>query len=462
MAIRKKKGGVNSDSDHEKLSIALDIGSYKLRMIAGHVTNDLQIKVKGYLECPSRGVSKGSISDIDLLASSIAYLIQEFQKKYGITVKHIITSIPGVYICAENQSGTATVQTGIVSNADRNRAIKNALAGIRHINLSEFSIIHSSPQKYKTELSDNISNPVGQYARRIEVSTHIIGCQNLYKKNIELVINKTSPDIVASSMIYDANAAAASVLTEAEKEIGVILVDIGSGSTSVTLYEGKNQLISFGVKDGGEYITRFIAKAYSISMNDAERLKLSCGYACRHLMSEDDAATNTAMRIGDGHDQLVEIEVNYGELADIIHAALLKMFEYILIQITEYARNNVDKVEIGGGFVLTGGCANLYGIDKVFQSLIPKFNENPRENFAVVYNEKVRIGHANGITVTEDCGIDLNNLRDSSRSVITGLLRSARADDREQYLTDSDDSAGEKGKLGKAIQGLKNWIKSEF
>ena len=461
MAIKKKKGGAVAGSDNEKLSVALDIGSSTLRIIAGHVTEDLQIKVKGYLEYPSSGVSKGSISDINKLASSIAYLIQEFQTKFGITVNHVITGVPGVYICAENQTGTATVQNGTVSIADRNRAIKNALAGITKINTSEYSLIHSTPQSHMTELSRNISNPVGQYARRIEVITHIIGCKNFYKLNIEHAINKTSTDISASAMIYDGNAAASSVLTEAEKEIGVITVDIGSGTTSATVFEGKKQLVSFGVDDGGDYITVQIAKAYSISMSDAELLKVRCGYASRYLMSEEDATFNTTMRVDAGSDKEFELEINYGELADVINRALNSIFDYLIVKIYSEVSQITEHISIGGGFVLTGGGSKLYGIDKVLQNALAKYRDNPSYSMVSI-NDKVRLGHPKGISLSEDCGISNQKIYDSDKAVVTGLLRSARFEDRKQYTIDDSENEAPKGRFGSIMKGVKNWFKNEF
>ena len=307
-----------------------------------------------------------------------------------------------------------------------------------------------------TELSRNISNPVGQYARRIEVITHIIGCKNFYKLNIEHVINKTSSDISASTLIYDGNAASASVLTEAEKEIGVITIDIGSGTTSVTVFEGKKQLVSFGVDDGGDYITLLIAKAYSISMSEAEILKAS-----RYLMSEEESTFNTTMRVDAGSDKEFDLEINYGELADVINTALNSIFEYLIVKIYSEVSLITEHISIGGGFVLTGGGSKLYGIDKVLQNTLAKYRDNPSYSIVTI-NDKVRLGHPKGITLSEDSGISSQMINDSDKAVVTGLLRSARLEDRKQYTIDDAERDAPKGRFGSIVKGFKKWVDDEI
>lgn len=110
--------------------------------------------------------------------------MQQFQNEYGIEVKDVVTGVPGHVIQGENQQGNITVSSGQVTETDRNRAIENAAAGLQQLNRNDFVVIHKNPQNYSTESSENIVNPIGFYAKRLDVNVHFIGCKGLYKRTL--------------------------------------------------------------------------------------------------------------------------------------------------------------------------------------------------------------------------------------------------------------------------------------
>lgn len=451
MMKKKIKTAVMS-SHKDPLIVALDIGSSKLRLIAGYVGEDRQIKIKGYAELPSKGYQNGAISDIDLLATQIAKLIMNFQTEFGITVSNLVTGVPGHAISAENQSGTATVQTGEVTFRDRNTAIANAKAGIKSFNDTDHVIIHANPQNYSIESSELVTNPIGMYAKRLDVNVHFIGCKNMYKKNMDIAIKKTSSNIGSIRTIYSGNAASSAVLTDAERDNGVIHVDIGGGTVSVTVYESNRQLLSFGVADGGDYITKEISRKFAIPKSESENLKCNYGVASAMLLSEDQANEDLILSIDDPYPQ--EIRIKAGDLAAVINGSLNNMFLMLLDRITMMGKANFKKLTIGSGMVLTGGTAKLAGIDYVVSSIIREWSKNPANNF-LECNDKVRIGRPGGISLYEGAG-DPVVLSDTDKSVAVGLLRAARFEDPNQYKSGSVDhkvSIWEK---------FKTWIKQEM
>ncbi|SRR5574344_32197 len=458
MAIMKKKSTNQvANKDDEKLIFALDVGSSNLRLIAGEVLADRQIYVKGMLECKSAGVANGNISDIDALARSIATIISQFQQKYNVTIDKLVTGVSGKYIKAENQVGTATVTTGTVTVYDRNRAIKNAIAGLRDINVSEFSIIHTNPQSYKTETSNAIVNPINMYAKRLDVSVHIIGCNYMFKKNIEQAVKMTNPDLSVSSVIFTGNAAASAVVTTGEKEIGVICIDIGGGTVNVTVFEGNRQLLSFGIDDGGNYITSVIAKSFGISMEQAEKIKCEQGIASPDFLKEEAKDIEIPVPMGKSD----ELRIRLVDLSRVINEALVRMIDLIFARINMYGSAIFERqsLVIGGGIVLTGGTSKLDGIEKVFSQYIYQ-SVNQEMGVLRCSTNKVRIGHPLGTRVYEDAG-DVMFLSDSDKAVCTGLLRSGRFEDLRQY---SDDPVEENGSVNNKSLGakFKAWVLREM
>ncbi len=461
MAIMKKKSsGPVTINESEQQVYALDVGSSKIRLVSGIVEPNKQIKIQGMRECVSQGMAHGSISDINSLARQIAYLIQDYQKTYGVSIEKIVTSVPGCNIVAENQQGYSTIQTGTVEKADRNRAVRSAMAGVKDINGTDYTIIHAIPQQYTTESSEQVTNPLGMYAKRLSVSVHVIGCSFSYKNNIERAIKMTNPDLDVCSIIYAGNAASSAVLTDAEKEIGVIHVDIGGGTVNVTVYEGKRQLLSFGINDGGDYITRMIAKEFSISTNNAEFIKCNYGCADSKFLSEDSA--NISIRIPDNDSNTTqvssnEVAIRNGNLADTINRGLRSMCELIFQRINYYGSSTLKSLEIGGGLVLTGGTSKLPGIEQVFSEWIRDYSY--QDNTFLKCNTKVKVGHPIGISVFENAGSP-EMISDSDKAVAIGLLRSARFDDLKQY---TEDERSERGSSKKGpLRNVVDWIVREM
>lgn len=455
--MKKKSTNQVANKDDEKLIFALDVGSSNIRLIAGEVLDDRQIYVKGMLELKSAGVVKGNISDISALARSVAQIINEFQEKFNVTIDKLVTGVSGMYIRAENQVGTATVTTGTVTVYDRNRAIKNAIAGLRDINVSEFSIIHTNPQSYKTETSNVIVNPINMFAKRLDVSVHIIGCNYMYKKNIEQAVKMTNPDLSVSSVIFTGNAAASAVVTAGEKEIGVICIDIGGGTVNVTVFEGNRQLLSFGIDDGGNYITSVIAKSFGISMDQAEKLKCQQGIASPYFLKEEAKDTEIPVPIS----KTEEIGIRLIDLSSVINDALVRMIDLIFAKINMFGSAIFDRqsLVIGGGIVLTGGTSKLDGIEKVFSQYITQ-NVNQEMGVLRCSTNKVRIGHPIGTRVYENAG-DVKFLSDSDKAVCTGLLRSGRFEDLRQYSDDPIEDHGDKNNKS-VLSKFKAWVREEI
>ena len=468
--MKKKNNNAVAKSDKEELITALDIGSSHLRLLSGYVGPDKQIRIRGYKEIKSAGYSNGEINDIGKLASSIASIVQQFQNEYGIEVKDVVTGVPGHVIQGENQQGNITVSSGQVTETDRNRAIENAAAGLQQLNRNDFVVIHKNPQNYSTESSENIVNPIGFYAKRLDVNVHFIGCKGLYKKNIEQAVSMISSNIHTKNVIYVGNAVSAAAITENEKEIGVIQADIGGGTISFTVYDAGKQLISQGISDGGDYITNSIAREFAIPKQSAEELKLKYGIASPDIIPDDQKNYQLKVEVPTQFsNQTEEVTITLGELSAVIYRCLGSMFELLFQRITSHGKSFLKSLDIGAGVVLTGGTAMLRGIDTVLSDYINYYTQNPANEF-LHCNSKVRIGVPVGLRMCDDIRIP-NELRSSmapgiaarpDQAVVFGLLRVAKFDNLEQY-SNSRSRNDDSDEVGKGFLGnFKNWMKREL
>ena len=468
--MKKKNNNAVAKSDKEELITALDIGSSHLRLLSGYVGPDKQIRIRGYKEIKSAGYSNGEINDIGKLAGSIASIVQQFQNEYGIEVKDVVTGVPGHVIQGENQQGNITVSSGQVTETDRNRAIENAAAGLQQLNRNDFVVIHKNPQNYSTESSENIVNPIGFYAKRLDVNVHFIGCKGLYKKNIEQAVSMISSNIHTKNVIYVGNAVSAAAITENEKEIGVIQADIGGGTISFTVYDAGKQLISQGISDGGDYITNSIAREFAIPKPSAEELKLKYGIASPDIIPDDQRNYQIKVEVPTQFsNQTEEVTITLGELSAVIYRCLGSMFELLFQRITSHGKSFLKSLDIGAGVVLTGGTAMLRGIDTVLSDYINYYTQNPANEF-LHCNSKVRIGVPVGLRMCDDIRIP-NELRSSmapgiaarpDQAVVFGLLRVAKFDNLEQY-SNSRSRNDDSDEVGKGFFGnFKNWVKREL
>ena len=468
--MKKKNNNAVAKSDKEELITALDIGSSHLRLLSGYVGPDKQIRIRGYKEIKSVGYSNGEINDIGKLAGSIASIVQQFQNEYGIEVKDVVTGVPGHVIQGENQQGNITVSSGQVTETDRNRAIENAAAGLQQLNRNDFVVIHKNPQNYSTESSENIVNPIGFYAKRLDVNVHFIGCKGLYKKNIEQAVSMISSNIHTKNVIYVGNAVSAAAITENEKEIGVIQADIGGGTISFTVYDAGKQLISQGISDGGDYISNSIAREFAIPKQSAEELKLKYGIASPDIIPDDQKNYQLKVEVPTQFsNQTEEVTITLGELSAVIYRCLGSMFELLFQRITSHGKSFLKSLDIGAGVVLTGGTAMLRGIDTVLSDYINYYSQNPANEF-LHCNSKVRIGVPVGLRMCDDIRIP-NELRSSmapgiaarpDQAVVFGLLRVAKFDNLEQY-SNSRSRNDDSDEVGKGFLGnFKNWMKREL
>lgn len=430
---------------------AVDLGSSRVRIAAGRVSNDMQLEILGFSEVPSAGIIKGAVTDISKLSQVLSGLLISFNEKYGISSNRYLVGVAGSFIESCNERGTATVQSGVITLADRNRAIENARAGIS-FNGNEFEIVHVIPQNFITETSAEIQNPVGQYAKRLEVNTHIIGCSKMQARNLCHVFTQLSSDFSVECLAYNGIAAADSVLTDGEKEIGVCLIDIGAGTVDVAIYDNKRLIFSFGFNEGGEYITTTIAKEYGISMKAAEQVKIQFGVADQRFLTEEEQSSIVEVPMIDNFTGIMNtVRISRYQLAASINRILRDIFRRIFDRITGFINSGkYNSLNLGAGYVITGGVAKTKFIERLL------YESDMYGNYQEGTNAKIRVGHPLGVVSNLE---NRQILGESDKAVVLGLLRCGKRAALERQRMENDGSGAS---VGSAWKRFKLWIDREL
>lgn len=420
--------------------IAVDIGSSKVRILAGKVLNQGLVDVIYYKEGPSSGLVSGSVSDLEALGNSLTNLTQDFVKQTSLSLDNCIVSIAGLHIQSKNEEGTGPVPSKVVTVADKENAIKVA----RAVTLNEgFQILHVIPQSFAIEDFAEITNPVGLSGMRLKVLVHLIACSQDAEANLKSAITRVDNSNVGS-VVFSGIAAADAVLDDNEKEIGVCLINIGSGTVDVAVYDRNKLIISFGLDRGGLDITRAIAAHFGISLQIAEQIKIKYGFADPRLYNEEDPIKNISYISSNG--QRVELAINLIDLSELISVHINNLFSHILNRIEDKTRTMKTSFNLGSGFVLTGGVANTKGIE-----YLASYSLSTQQPNLV----KVRVGAPQGVQgeyaqsiIKPDCAVALGLVRFSS------TLMDQK---QESEYVDANGS-----RLKKIIRKFKEWYSNEL
>ncbi len=256
----------------ENLICAIDIGSTKIATIVSvQSKEDEELRIIGFNSTPSSGVKKGLIVDIDQVTLAVEESVEKAERMAGHKINQAIVSVGGPHISSLNSHGVVAVSNpqGEITEEDVKRVIEAA----RAISLSSNrQIIEVSPRDYIVDGQGGIKNPIGMSGVRLEVDTHIITASQTNLKNINRCL--TDLDIENLGFVFSGLASAEAVLTDTEKELGTVVVDIGGGKTDISLYVEGSLSYSASIPIGARHITNDIAVGLRVSLESAEKIKI--------------------------------------------------------------------------------------------------------------------------------------------------------------------------------------------
>lgn len=327
--------------------VSLDIGTSKVRVIIGEVTNGA-INIIGVGSADSEGIRKGAIVDIDGTVQSIRDAVDHAERMVGIQISDVYVGISGSHIALQSSHGVVAV-----SNEDReigNEDIDRVLQAARVIALPpEREIIGIVPKQFLVDGLEGIQDPRGMIGVRLEVEATIITGTKTAVHNLKRVVDKAGLQIAGLTLMSLASGQL--VLSKDEKSIGTVLVDIGAGATTIAIFEDGNLAATSTIPVGGDFVTNDISIGLHTQTEHAEKMKLKFGCA-----SMDDAMNDQVFkvpRIGSN----VEKEFSQVDLANIIEPRVEEIFQLIRSEVHRLGYGNA-----AGGYVLTGGTLNMPGM----------------------------------------------------------------------------------------------------
>ncbi|WP_207498511.1 cell division protein FtsA [Heyndrickxia sp. MSNUG] len=334
--------------------VSLDIGTSSVKVIIGEMVND-SLNIIGVGNVKSEGLRKGSIVDIDETVHSIKRAVEQAERMIGMKINQVIVGVTGNHVSLMPCHGVVAVSSDNreITNEDVARVIDAAQV----VSIPpEREIIDVIPKQFIVDGLDEINDPRGMIGVRLEMEGTIITGSKTILHNTLRCVERAGLEILDIGL--QPLAAGAFALSKDEKNMGVAMIDIGGGSTTVAVFENGHLRGTSVIPVGGDHITKDLSIGLRTTTEEADKLKIKHGHAFYDHASEDEFFEVPII----GSDQ--QQQFNQLEVADIIEARMEEIFS--LVQ-DELKIMNIR--DLPGGFVLTGGIANMQGVLELAQDI---------------------------------------------------------------------------------------------
>jgi cell division protein FtsA len=332
----------------EKVVVGLDVGTTKVVAIVGNIANGT-IEVIGMGKAESHGLEKGVVVDIGRTITSIRKAVEEAENMADVKIESVYVGIAGKHITSINNSGTVSINRPdrIITEEDVRRVVDTAQA----IQIPpESEMIHIIPRQYIVDGQDGITDPVGMTGTRLEVDVHIVTGAITAVHNLVRCVE--SLGIGIRQIVLEPIASSLAVLSSAEKELGVVLMDIGGGTTDISVFRGGDIWFSKVIPIAGEHITNDITVGLQTPIEEAELVKKQHGTALVDSVGEDEKIEVATI----GGDE--KKTVSKKKLAKIIEPRVEELLDLAMQEVEDAGYRDL----IPAGLVLTGGTSLLNGI----------------------------------------------------------------------------------------------------
>lgn len=402
---------------------ALDLGTTKVCCSVADL-DSTGLRVLGVGEAVSRGIRKGAVIEIDRAAEAVAEAVDLAEQMSGVPIDSAVVGLAGAHITSQNSRGVVAVAAGHreVRGDDVGRAIEAA----RAVSVpSDRKILHVLPQQFTVDGQEGVRDAVGMAGNRLEVDAHIITGANTAIQNFVKVVHKAGLDV--DDLVLQVLASAEAVVTEDDLERGVVVADVGGGTTDVAVFSRGSIVHTAVIPVGGNHVTSDLAVGLRCDIDTAEVVKRTYGHCLQLTLPADAEVTLTPM----GYDEPVNVPQRY--LAEIIGPRAREMAQLIAAQV-EHAG---PLSHFPGGIVVTGGGALLRG----FAEMVQQASDLP-----------ARIALPQGVHGMND------ELRGPSHATVVGLLRwAARSKGRPAVR-----ASGGNGHVEAAGMRFGRWLRELF
>lgn len=339
----------------EDYLVGIDIGSSKIGVLIGKRGEDNKVEVVGRGLAPNRGTRRGNIVNVEQTVDAIKLAAEEAEMMAGIDILRAYVGVAGSDIRSVNSRGMVSI-----SRRDREITLSDigrVLEAARSAALpSDREILHTIPQEFVVDEQGGISDPQGMLGSRLEVLVHLTTGNTTRTKTLQTCVNRAGIEVL--EVVFEPLATAEAVLTHDERELGVLLIDIGSGGAEFSLFADGEVRHSAVLPIGASHFTNDLAMVLRTPFAEAERIKKK--YGCC-LQSAVDEGGVTVPAVAGGGERIVPRR----ELCEILQP---RAEELLCMVRDDLARNGLDE-NLRGGVVLTGGGAQLDGIQEVTEQI---------------------------------------------------------------------------------------------
>ncbi len=337
--------------------VSLDIGSTKVCVLIAEMKEDGRVEIVGKGTAGHKGARKGAIIDVPATVDAIKRATEEAELMAGVEVERAVAGVAGPSVRSFNSRQ-------VVAVAAKNREIgrediARALDAARSVPIpSEYEILHVLPREFVVDGQDGVEDPLGMVGSRLEADVHVVTLPVATTQNLLNCINRAGIEV--SEMVLKPLAAGAAVLTSDEKELGVVLADIGGGTTEIAVWRQGALVHTSVLPIGGDHFTNDLAVVLKTPVFDAERLKKKYGSALAALISEEES---------------IDVPLTGGRGVQpvsrrLIGEILQPRAEELLSLLWEEATRDNPAQEMRAGLVLTGGGADLDGMLEVAEQVL--------------------------------------------------------------------------------------------
>jgi len=412
----------------DNIIAGLDVGSTSIRLVIGQKITGAagdELQIIGAVSGPTSGVNRGVVNSIEEATSSISAVLEKAERLVGVPISRVFVSINDPHIKCERSKGVVAVgrSDGEITDNDVSRAIEAAQALAVPVN---YEIIHVIPIKFSVDNQADVKDPIGMNGIRLEVETLIVQGLITQIKNLSKAIYRTGLEIEA--IVLAPIAAAEAVISSKQKELGTALINLGSSTTSIAVYEERNLIHTASLPIGAEHITADVAIGLRCPINLAERIKREFGSA--NIITghghDDEIDVSELVKEEDVNDDISTISRKY--VSEIINARVEEIFEKVDLEFKKIDRSGM----LPAGVIFVGGGAELDGL---------------------VESAKKKLRLPAAVGVAKNINVVIDKVKNPEFLTALGLVI---------YGSNADGEVIQSGKLGKNIKNLFTKTKGLF
>ncbi len=345
----------------QKILAGIDIGSSKIATVIASSSNEEEnVKIIGVSSTPSKGIRKGQIVNIEEAAEGVVASVEAAERMAGYNLTRALVSVGGSHIASQNSKGVVAVAEpeSEIAQTDVERVIEAA----RAVSLpSSREVIHVIPRSFTVDGQEGIKDPLGMSGVRLEVETHIITGSSTAMRNLAKCVSEVGADV--QSLVASGLASSEAVLTETEKELGVVLLDIGGGTTNIVIFVEGSPFYTAVFPIGAKNVTNDLAIGLRLSLESAEKIKLALGAKSTKKAEEKEEEVMTKEE--EDEINLADLEI-FEETKTISRKTLVEgIIKPRLNEIFTMVGLEIKKSGAGGltpaGVVICGGGAQTIG-----------------------------------------------------------------------------------------------------